>query len=95
MSNVHNNFLLTLSLSVAVPLWIEELRSLSFEERQALADPQPVMEKGDVMMFGAGKKGEAAKVFNSLARNIAILAFQPGGVTCFGMHFETVGQDSA
>jgi hypothetical protein len=49
-------------------------------------------ERGDVLLFGAGKKGkkgEVAEIFNGLARALAVLSFFPGGVTLFGSHWET------
>jgi len=78
------------SLSVAVPLWIERLRGLSWEEKQKRVVDVPTLlgEKGDVMLFGGGEKGEAGEVFNRLAEGVAVLAFMPGGVNVFGCHFE-------
>ena len=82
--------LLAMSLSVAVPLWIEEFRHLSFDEIQKISNDsaQIVAEKGDVIQFKSTKKGESAAAFNALARGIACLAFAPGGVTTFGSHWE-------
>ena len=82
--------LLQTALSAAVPLWIEELRGLSWEELQARAKvaAQHVAEHGDLILFRSEKRGESAKAFNKLAEGIAILAFAPGGVTAFGLHFE-------
>ena len=45
-------------------------------------------ERGDVLIHGGGKKGERAELFNRTAHAIAVLAFVPGGVSLFGMHFE-------
>ena len=69
------------------------MREMSFDERKALGNAQPILEKGDVLMFGSKKSGEVAEVFNTLACNIAILSYAPGGVDCFGLHFETVESD--
>lgn len=82
--------LLAMSLSAAVPLWIEEFRHLSFDEIQKIAreSAQVVAEKGDIIQFKSKKKGESAAAFNALARGIACLAFAPGGVTTFGSHWE-------
>jgi hypothetical protein len=81
--------LLKLALSAAVPLWIEELKNKPWDELQAMAADAAdvVASKGDMLMF-RGKKGESAAAFNALAKGIAILAFCPGGVTTFGLHFE-------
>ena len=85
-----NSELLKMSLSAAVPLYVEEFRHRAWDDLvlEAHAASQIVAEKGDIVLFRSRKKGESAKVFNALARGIAILSFAPGGVTAFGMHFE-------
>lgn len=77
-------------LAVAVPMWIEQIRDMPWEEKMERAKEcaQIVAEKGDVILYKSKKKGETAAAFNSLAEGVAILAFAPGGVTVFGMHFE-------
>lgn len=82
---------LLLSLEVAVPMRIAELADdvllwSRVEEwrREAL---EPIASCGDVLMYG-GKPGEAAEVFNHLARALAAMAFLPGGVAFGGLHFE-------
>ena len=88
MPDLPNPALLKLALEVAVPLWIEELRSWSWDDRVMLARvcAQVVAEKGDVLQYG----GEGcAEAFNRLAQGVAALAFVPGGVTIFGMHFSS------
>lgn len=82
--------LLSASLAAAVPLWIEDLRGLTFEERDQIAKEcsQHLAEKGDILLYRSGKKGETAKAFNMLAKGVAVLAFVPGGVKVFGNHFE-------
>lgn len=82
--------LLRSTLSVAVPMWIERLRSLGWDlvlERAKVCS-QVIAEKGDVIMFRGGKKGETAYAFNHLAEGIACLAFAPGGVHVFGDHYD-------
>lgn len=88
--NEHNAELLKISLAAAVPLWIEQFRPLSDAQRAAIAheSAQVVAEKGDVILYRSKRKDETAKAFNQLARGIAVLAFVPGGVTVFGLHFE-------
>lgn len=88
--------LLCTSLQVAVPLWIEELKHQPLDRVLARAPEcaQTVAEKGDILQFGSKKKGETAKVFNQLAEGVAILAFAPGGVRCFGLHFEATHPES-
>lgn len=83
------DWLLTSMVNVAVPLWIDALRSLSWPQRRVLAHEcaQIVAEKGDIILYKSKKKGETATAFNALAKGIALLAFAPGGVKCFGSHF--------
>ena len=86
------NETLTDTLSAAVPLWIEVMKKLSWEERKKIASECSqiaVAEHGDNILFRGHKEGETAAAFNALARGIAVLSFCPGGVTLFGMHFET------
>ncbi len=75
---------LPIMLEMAVPLHIEEVRRWTVEQRHAFCreHAQDIASRSDVLMFG-GKKGEAAKLFNILARALACLAFQPGGVRNF------------
>jgi hypothetical protein len=82
--------LLRTALSAAVPLWIDQLRGTSFEERQARAHRAAahVAAHGDVILFRSKKKGGTAEAFNRLAEGIACAAYQPGGVKVFGLHFE-------
>lgn len=76
-------------LAVAVPLWIERLRGTDFSYRSERAHEaaQIIAEKGDIILH-RGKKGESAAAFNRLAESVAILAFQPGGITFLGDHWE-------
>jgi hypothetical protein len=78
-------------LEVAVPLRIAEIERAGGPSEQDLAEARsfaPTLgEKGDVLQFG-GRKGEAADLFNRLARALAVLAFCPGGVTFLGTRYE-------
>lgn len=90
-----NVALLKVALEAAVPIWMFDLqRRCTLAEIQARAGEcgQIVAEKGDVLQFGGGKKGEAGKAFNALAEGLACLAFCPGGVTFCGLHFEATYQ---
>jgi hypothetical protein len=82
---------LTIALEAAVPLWIMKVEAWTEDQRVAKAhEVGPILaEKGDRLMYG-GKKGEAADLFNQVACGIACLAYAPGGVKVFGMHFEAV-----
>lgn len=79
---------LVLTLDVAVPIAIEEVRAWSPEQRVAYchAHAQDIASRSDVLMFG-GKKGEAAALFGVLARSLACMAFQPGGVKFARRHW--------
>jgi hypothetical protein len=78
------------TLAVAVPLWIEQLRPLTWKQRQqrAAVCAQHVAEHGDLILYRSKKAGETAEAFNRLAEGVACLAFALGGVTCFGSHYE-------
>jgi|SRR6266567_384926 len=85
---------LGVALGVAVPLWIAELQTLPASTRDSVRMQwardavEPITSRGDALQFGSKKRGEAADVFNHLARGLAAAAFQPGGITFAGMHFE-------
>lgn len=74
------NGALTITLELAVPLHIAEVRHWSPEARIAYCHEHAdtIAAKSDVLQFGT-KKGEPARIFNILARTLACLAFQPGG----------------
>lgn len=80
---------LAIALSCAVPLWIERLARLPYANilERARVCAQAVAEKGDVIQFRSKRKGESAEAFNRLAEGLAALAFSPGGVQAFGLHF--------
>ncbi len=81
---------LAMSLDAAVPLWIHQFRSLSDEEYATTLAELNASDFAARMEFLLHKKeGETAKAFNDLAKGIALLSFCPGGVTCFGRHWET------
>ena len=80
---------LAATLALAVPLWIERVRSYPVADRTARAHEcaQHIAEHGDKLMFG-GKPGQAANAFNRLAEGLACAAFAPGGVRFMGMRFD-------
>lgn len=86
--------LLATTLQVAVPMHVDDIirQGLSFEQMRTLAQEsaQIVAEKGDIILYRSTKKGETAAAFNALARGIAILSFQVGGVLAFGSRYTTI-----
>jgi len=89
--------LLQLTLSLAVPLWIDEVRAWSIERRleRVKICGQVVAERGDIIQFKSKKKNETAEAFNRLAEGLAIMAFRPGGVTFMDLHFEVLEEPAA
>lgn len=80
--------LMMATLAVAVPMWIQRVRSWSPERRRTESESaaQIVAEKGDVLMYSG--KG-CAEAFNGLAKGLAILSFAPGGVKFCDERWET------
>ncbi len=81
--------MLATHLDAAVPLWIEKFRNFSDDEWQGIVNEvnKDFSEKMEYLIHQ--KEGRTAQAFNDLARAIALLSFCPGGVTCFGRHWET------
>lgn len=82
--------LIKIILPGAVALRIIDFKQLPWEQIQSIATEasQFIGEHGDNILFMGPKKGDTAKAFNELSKGVAALAFVPGGVTLFGMHFE-------
>jgi hypothetical protein len=82
--------LLKTHLEVAVPLRIQEYlqaggpSDLDYDRVRTVYPPQ-LGSLGDVLLFG-GKR--AAAVMGMLTDGLAVMAFCPGGVSVFGLHFE-------
>ena len=87
--------LLKIALSAAVPLRIFELKKTTFAYRQKRAEicADYVAFHGDNILYPGSKPGETAEAFNRLAEGLACLAFCPGGVDAFGMHFEAIADE--
>lgn len=79
--------LLRVSLQAAVPLWIADVRDWEPERRVEAARgcADVIAAHGDDLQFGGRHTADA---FNSLARGLACCAYQPGGVTFLGDHWE-------
>ena len=82
---------LATALSAAVPLWVMQFKTMPLDVLQKIAKESSdmMLQTREAILFKT-KPGESAKAFNALARGIAVLSFSPGGVRCFGMHFESV-----
>ena len=84
--------LLRTSLSAAVPLHIAELQRAGGPTDQQFQDTvmvaQVLAAHADDLLFGAKESGRVTSLFNMLAKGLAVLAFLPGGVTIFDLHFE-------
>ncbi len=83
---------LAMAMSAAVPLHIMQLQAKDGPDAADMKKVQETSgllgERGDVLLFGGGKKGEPADLFNRTAHAVAVLAFVPGGIDIFGQHFE-------
>jgi len=81
---------LTETLRFAVPFHIHDLRKWDVRVRQGLAREAAVNlgSYGDALLFTSKHSRKlAALAFNSLARGLATLAYEPGGVTFAGLHW--------
>lgn len=80
-------------LQLAVPLYVERLKEKGGPDTEDFKESQELSsvlgERGDILLFGGGKKGECADMFNKTAKAIAVLSFVPGGISLFGSHFES------
>jgi hypothetical protein len=81
---------------MAVPMRLREIEGMPFEERQQHAQvaAQMIAEHGDNILFRSRVQGESAKAVNALVNALALLAYQPGGVTFMGLHFEAKETDA-
>lgn len=77
------------ALGGLVPLFQLEMRGWDFERRTAGLDIEAITSMSDVLMFAGVKPGKRDKgeaeasrhAFNTLARALAAMSYQPGGVT--------------
>ncbi len=83
--------LLTMHLDAVVPL-----RIIDYQQQGGPSDldyqristeyPSRIGSEGDAILYYV--KGKSAEMVNILVDSLAVLAFVPGGVTAFGVHFE-------
>lgn len=88
-------------MSAALPIALEcaaRLHMMELSKRGGPTDEeieqvrevgQLITEKGDVLQFGSKQRGMAAHILNKMAFAVAVMSFSPGGVTVFGIKFET------
>ena len=95
LENAPEGSLLPMTLDAVVPLWILEFAQLPADERMdRLKAMNGVIHRGmnfcelmEFVLHKGSKKGDSAAAFNALAKSIALMAFVPGGIHCFGRHF--------
>lgn len=86
------NDLLPMLLALSVEQRINEIlgrggiHDRDFKRIQGYGDI--IAEHGDDLLYKSKKPGETARYFNQLADAISVMAFQPGGITFFGEHYE-------
>jgi hypothetical protein len=85
---------MTIHLSMVVPLRIAEIQrdlaqgaDLSMHLARVSSFAQDIAEHGDHLLF-PGKRTKELMV--KVADALAVMAFLPGGVTLFGLHFEAM-----
>jgi hypothetical protein len=73
------------ALVALVPMRIAELRSTTFEQRKKLSEgiTDIIASQADQLMFASHK---SPGVLPKLVTGVAVLAYQPGGVTTLGFH---------
>src|SRR5437879_5674399 len=97
---------LAIALSAAVPLRVLALYERQGPDENDLEAAHQVgtllASKGDRLLFRSEVPGETADIFNQVAQALAVLSFAPGGVPCFGQHFDAeailtgfVGEEAA
>jgi hypothetical protein len=90
--SMSNDELLLMHLEAMVPLRIHDYlekggpSDLDFERIQA-EYPQYLGSHGDAVLYR--EKGTSGRAITVLVDGLAVLSFCPGGVTIFGLHFET------
>lgn len=88
--------LIQLTLECSVPFIIHDLRKLGgpdeYQLEEARAFTTTLGSQGEAILYRV--KGKTAEMMDRLIECIAILAFCPGGITTFGLHFEARRKES-
>src|SRR5262245_16521250 len=91
--------LLRCTLEASVPFRMLDLAAqggpteADWAEARAFADVLAF--EGDAVLFRGHKKGDTARVMRGLIRALAVMAFVPGGVSAWGLHFDAGMPDSS
>lgn len=74
------------NLSLAVPMWIDELRQTPVDilKKKTARLSTLIGERGDILLYGTKKPGKVADVFNRLAEGIACLCLITKAKVPFG-----------
>jgi hypothetical protein len=73
------------AVELAVSLKIQELQESGGPNTQQFEEAKSF---SSILLFGGGKKGEVAELFNRLVFALAVMAFIPGGVRFCGLTFK-------
>ena len=91
--------LLRCTLEASVPIRMIELRDqggpLDRDWDEARSFASVLACEGDGLLFKGHKKGDTARIMRGLIRALAVMAFVPGGVTAWGLHFDAGTPDSS
>lgn len=77
------------ALRFAVPVHVAATRGLDYDARRRYLPHgwQAVMGQLDAVQWCGKRAGVSARAFDTLARGLAVLAYEPGGVGLFGLHW--------
>ena len=84
--------LIRCTLEALVPIAIFDLQQQGgpdvYHQERARAFSSKLGAEGDTLLYNV--KGKTGKIMGEFCEVLAVLAFVPGGVTVFGLHFEAV-----
>ena len=86
--------LLRSTLEATVPFRILELQQqggpLARDWQETRDFAETLATEGDAVLFKGHKRGDTARVMKGLIRALAVMAFVPGGVRAWGLHFDAL-----
>lgn len=93
-----NGELLRFSLILGVPNAMRDLHlqggPLERDWESARTFAETLATQGDNLLYKSKKKGETAALMAQLIRALAVMAYVPGGVTAWGLHFDAGTPDN-